>query len=414
MKTITAISYEKLVIFLSLLLIFVISDSDLNTILYLNINVKKISVFVPVVLAFLSIIVFKNRKIKLDCIFVLLILRIPFFLLHPLILGEFRKSYFANYLIVMLAPFIYQATIEIQSNTKELIQSIIKFSVIIIFLQLVATVLITATQSVPLYQYKSHLVIPVGASNYIAAILLLYTFISLITLKSKIYFLFCIIGIVLTLSNGAVLSLCGVLMFTFFILIKDKKINNTKIVKNTLIVISIIVTLVIIMNLFNIDSYILKSLTRFNRLLQIVGISNDNSLFGNVNIDNGRNSIFSDTINIIFEQNILIGGGLGVISDKTKIHNWFMQGLLNGGIIGTLLYYYPIFILIKRFWKNRKNDYSLGMLLAIMSSLLHGLIEPNYFTASFECIIWLLCGLVCNLLNTMKGNENNDSNMRNC
>jgi len=386
-------NFSYYLMLLSVIAILIVTDTSMTSILAFNLVGKKIVIFAMVLGLYGLIILFLNRRIKADLIFILLCLRIPFFLVQPLIYSGFNESFFANYLIVIIAPIVYQMVILIEVDSNKLLKGLLKYSIIIIIIQLFSVYIESISKSVPVYMFKSNLLIPVGGSNYIAAILLILGIMSLKVFDNKFYVAVSFLGIFLTLSNSGIFTMLLTLIIVF--INHRQKVQLKKTMKLLIKALVIVGLLVFVINYTRNFEYVESIFSRYTKMIDsIFNIRSFNNT-STFDISNGRINIFSNSIKMIAERPIL-GWGLGIVENveySGKVHNWVLQGLLNGGLIGLLIYILPLQLAVGKMWKTRKLDYSYYGLLVIFASLLQGLVEPNYFTPTIELLIWLIIGI---------------------
>jgi hypothetical protein len=212
-----------------------------------------------------------------------------------------------------------------------------------------------------------------GQSNYISIFLgffFLYEFIS----RKKYWLFFVIIsliGVFLTLSRGAILSIAFSIIVYIIIILYNSQVNKLKSIISILFVIS--------------AAYYLFSNT-------IIGIE----LFTQINYgfetgnSSGRDVLIENAIKQIVNQPF----GSGIVLDNDP-HNVIFKtlrdlGILVGPIYITLLLY-PVYHLFNlRSYKY--SNTTIGLLIGYLSVILHSMVEIFYFNSS--SIIWTIFTLV--------------------
>jgi len=386
-------------ILITIIGMLVITDLSYS-ILSLVILEKRIYIFLAIIIFYLIIILLFNQNIVLDIIFVTLFLRVPFYLIHPIFFNSFNESFLSNYIIVIIPIIVYQLIVGIGVNKNKLIKSIVAISISIMFIQTSYVFLNSVLNAVPDYLFKSTLVIPLGASNYIAAIFIILGLMSMAIMKTKFFALLSLVGIFLTLSNSGIITSVVVIIILF--IRNFKKIKTKYLLLIFLSSIFVVLSLIFAFNYFFDNNYLI---TVFDRYINLINGAID-LLNGrqspSADITNGRIQIYEDTFNLFLEKP-LFGWGIGIVENLTsKVHNWLLQSLINGGLVGTVIYFLPLGIASVKLFYSKHNKLAFYMLLVIFASLFQGMVEPNYFTPTVEFYLWLFIGYTL----TISHNEN--------
>lgn len=238
---------------------------------------------------------------------------------------------------------------------------------------------------------KSLLKVSIGGSNYIAAHLIV-CFIYLIlsrdrsTNKYKHFTIaITLIAIILTISFGALVSL-----LTITLLIMKKKIIR---VKNIVILFIIGAVLIAILNgiLINIaDNNIFSSiLLNINKKIQYLLEGNYTRLLA------GRNLIYNFAIQVGMEKPIFGHSNfLYYFGVETRTHNWVIDSFITKGIVGTTFFISIVYYVMKRINTFIKLDHRLiAVKYTLAIGLIHGLVEPNFFSRSYDFLWWLIAGI---------------------
>ncbi|MBS4212687.1 O-antigen ligase family protein [Neobacillus rhizophilus] len=222
------------------------------------------------------------------------------------------------------------------------------------------------------YALKVASVTLMGESNYISIFLgffFLYEFIS----RKKYWILFVLIsilGIFLTVSRGAILSISFSLIVYIIITLFNSKVNKFK------TILSILFVIFIALFLFN------KTIVGVQLLTQLTyGFETGNSA--------GRDVLLHNAI-LQFLSNPF---GSGIVLDNDP-HNVIIKSLRDLGIIFGPIYItlllYPLYYLFN-YKVIRYSNTTIALLVGYFSVIIHSLVEIFYFNSS--SIIWTVCTL---------------------
>ncbi len=76
-----------------------------------------------------------------------------------------------------------------------------------------------------------------------------------------------------------------------------------------------------------------------------------------------------------------------------RTHNLVFESLIKFGLVGTAINVVLITYLIRIYRKNGKNNiYKRAIFIALVGGVIHGLVEPNFFTMHFELFVWTMIG----------------------
>ena len=75
-----------------------------------------------------------------------------------------------------------------------------------------------------------------------------------------------------------------------------------------------------------------------------------------------------------------------------RTHNVVLESLLLYGLIGTILNLAICIILIKKVLNRKKSRKIFPYIMTIIAVLIHGMVEPNFFTMHFEPFVWMIFG----------------------
>lgn len=291
--------------------------------------------------------------------------RILYFILNSLFYID-DWSRFINYLIIIsIMPMLYICLNNL-TESKRLFYWILKSSIIVLSIQIISTFILIVISGHGLYQVKALINIPIAYSNAIATIILMHLCLSFILLNNKIYFFLCVIDLLCTLSKAG--FLVGIFVVSILLILSVKSGKNILFIgMGTLI-------LTILFMLF--QKYFSTYFVSYQNAINDLYTNNFNAL------NNGRTDIYKTYISNI-KANIIFGNGLGsTVGKEGMAHNFILQSMSFGGLIGTLIYFFPFIYLL--FFKriNKKIRISIIMLLIVM--ICHGFVENVFFTLPTE------------------------------
>ncbi|MFE3976614.1 MULTISPECIES: O-antigen ligase family protein [unclassified Peribacillus] len=235
----------------------------------------------------------------------------------------------------------------------------------------------------------------IGASNYLASILLLPFFISLtaifnnkFSLKNLLLLLVIGVAIIFTASRTA-LFVAIVLSATYVIL--DVIINkNTRFTKK-------VFSLILILFGAGVIYYIGKDfLTEMIQSGRFDNLSEQSNLLS-------RFQIFQEYLDAFLNHPFVGNGFLNVngLNEYYLAHNFILQVLGDNGFI-SLLIYIGLLITIYRYLNSRYNattnidlkSFILGYKRGFLAVLIHGMLEPNFGTKLFMIYIFIGLGII--------------------
>ncbi len=107
------------------------------------------------------------------------------------------------------------------------------------------------------------------------------------------------------------------------------------------------------------------------------------------------------------EDSPLVGKGiLGFSNNWTKYntdpglehypapHNIVLNFWVDTGLLGLVSFFGLIVLALKRGWQNRKNQLALGLALACIALVVHGLVDIPYFKNDLALLFWLLYSFI--------------------
>ena len=305
----------------------------------------------------------------------------------------FESVYRLNVSFIPIFMIVISSYVSKSEEAEELINRIISVFTIWLSLQTIGSVLTTYIQNGILL--KKEIVASIGSSNFIAALLLVCVIYFLLLPKqenSKKYKLTLFIGFIglgFTFSFGSIVTF--ILIMYLYYLTQKKRFSKTTII---IIFITFFVYGIIIM-LYNGILLEMFSNTIFNDFVykatfkvQQISTGNYDAAFA------GRGAVYSSKFELI-TQNPLLGYGTNVESaSQIRSHNWILDSLIYTGVMGTSLYLFLIGYLLLKIRKGRNliNNGNAAY-FALLAGIVHGFIEPNFFSKPFDFVWWLLASI---------------------
>ncbi len=332
------------------------------------------------------------KGIRVHIVSLLIILRFILFFINvrvldlsfPYVLQEFLMSFFSVLIFTYAFNFV--------SNEKEEIKNVLTFFTVVVSAQLLLHYV-----SKDFNINKNKIVAGIGYSNYCATFLLLGVS-YLLFVKTNLFQKFVVglgvIALIMTESFGG----ATVLLIVAIIAIVTKM--NWKSKKSWLIF------------LFAFNLCILGLIFFFNTSLgqpawkRILGKFTYLTNGDYKNLGSSRVFVFKTSLENIKEHpwfgpivNIINSSSGRIFAIKT--HNIFLESLLNYGIVGTIINVLIVVLLVfgARKTKNKGDGYR-GAIVSVIAVLIHGLVEPNFFTLHFEMFLWLIIGSMLNTSDT--------------
>lgn len=332
-----------------------------------------------VTVLFLLWVIMKGAMKRIDTAGILLMTRL-FICIVPLLYVSSIVSLSAHYPVVIFTLSAYLIGKSSSWRYEHQIGKIIVIFGIILCVQVIQT-----SQLIPVdyfnLTYKQYMRIPIAASNVIAAyivpilILFIFNYKPSKLVKISIISLF-VFALVLTKSRGGIVSLIltYVIYFVFFK-------YHFRLVYILPIVLALSIGVYFILDIPEVKMFML-------------GFSADSSSIDVNSLSSNRLELFSEEFNR-FLKHPLFGNGM-IFNADTSIsgsHNLFIELLVQSGLVGTLTYIIPIVIVFRRSI-SIKTKHSIGWLMFLIATLLHGMVEVNFFNYSTDIIFWSVCGLV--------------------
>lgn len=377
-------SWSNIFLLLSLLMFAFVTNSNANimaeapVVWYITGEAILYALFLVVVFFPLSILF---KKIKIDGVAIILALRC-FVCFIPLlyVTGDLR-SFSSHYLVTYYSVFVYLIALNdskanILNNTK---------IVVIWGLILIVQVFITFVRiefSYFDYGYKSSMSIPLASSNGIGAYIvpIMFLFFYSVKVDNKIKYLILalfVVATILTRSRGGIVCVI-ITYFIYKVSIKHKI---------SIIYIFFILSLIALIIIFALK---IPEIEQF-----FLGFTSADEALDANNLSSGR----VDLIEFELERWLnhpVFGNGM-IFNDTTTLsgaHNFIVDLLAQGGLVGLLTYLIPLTIVFKKAYRYRKNNEVLGWMMCVIALLIYGLFEANMFTYPNELLLWTACGII--------------------
>ena len=362
-----------------LLVFLVFAESRVDAVGSIYIPLQRISLL-TIILALLIFATLLKRRISVDfLIFGILLLRAPFYYVISIPDMSQRTAFQAHFMIILIGPIMFICIYAIVvTQPGRILEYLLKISTVVIAVQVHSIILWLFLSGHSLYKIKTQIGIPLGYSNTIASIVLIQVFLCYFLLKNRFYFVISITSLLCTFSKAAFLVFI-VMMFLVLLFDAARK-------KRIGIILGYVAGIAILLFLLNyLFSYYFEV---YRRTLDALWT---NDL---MSINNERMRIFTGYLEDISLRPFL-GWGLGKYRTIQGMgHNLFLQSLFSGGIVGTVMYYAPIAVILRRAfrWKDKKMRVALYMVVLVAAA--HGFVENVFFTVPGEFFFWLYVTLI--------------------
>lgn len=237
------------------------------------------------------------------------------------------------------------------------------------------------------YYYKNNLILPIGGSNAIAAIIIPCFSYLLCTLESKtnkvIVFILALFSVILTKSRSGIIAL--IIMF-FMVEILKKNIDIKKIFKFLIII--TLSSIIFILLFKNSDTLISVFSKTNNTVLE-------------------RFERWSTSFELFIEHPIF---GVSYLVQRADInpHNWIMNILASNGLMGIILAFLLFLSTYNKLKGNMDDNIIIGALCFVLAILLQGLGEITLFTSRTDFFFWFMVGIAMKEVSIQKNNRNID------
>lgn len=291
------------------------------------------------------------------------------------VLGEI--VYFGNYLLYVLELFFYLSCMS--TFTRRIEEPFLKVLKLFTLLVAIETIIQSIIGVMPRCEYistwyKSNMVIPIGASNTLSAIILPFLVAELFnkekTKYAIIYVIIATIAIVLTKSRFAM----GILFVAYFMKLLRSK---NKVVLIFFLGLSLLGLVYII--------------GEYGELIKTVaiGFSDEVTTGGTLNkLSSGRLGDYAIYFSKIFDYPLF---GYGPNYERSRAHNIIIDVLYQNGIIGLLMFFVPLLLLIRKPKYNLQDSTYNYLRIVVIVFLIQSLGEISFFTDIVCDFLFLSC-----------------------
>lgn len=328
----------------------------------------KVSIVMFAVTMFGLLLVVTNKKIKLDTILLILLVRLLLYFI-PMI---YMKESFA--LGTALAVFQCFIVYFIGLNLKIDFSGYIKILILVSLFIICEEVYVLINRGITIFSpsLKYYMVLPLGRYNYITCFLLPIYFLVDSYYKSKrakvvllklAYMLLILFGI---LATGSKLSL---LIFVGYIFMK-----SIRMIKKNFILAFLGVSFIIV--------FLIANGSMFSKYFTTATFA-------------PRLNVYYEGIHLFLKHPILGRGAVPYqIYDAVSAHNFILEALIQTGIIGAILYLAVLILVIKIFRSIKDKKLKRVSLTFLIGVLVQGLAEPALFGLCFDTFFWLCIGFL--------------------
>ena len=357
------------VIAILIFLSFVLIGSNENAqgdiyVFFINFN----KTYVLVVLLFLGLLISTKCNIAFDNISLYLVFRFAAVVLSSIILilsNQFQTEYQLGILMAFVVCVI--AYLLGQKIEKSFIAKVLFCCMVVICMQLIVTYIGRRLSFGNIVEIKWWMRIPFGQTNTVGCLVVgMMAYIVSSNIKKVIKLLSLVIAficIVFTVSRSGFLIYC---LYCFYIFIKwTSHLRMRTLVRGLFFCVALISI--------------------------IIYFWSESNLFERFNFDSltsSRLQVYKEGIELFLKYPLTgVSAFKFHIYDAVKAHNWILESLIESGIVGSIFYFYAIYLVYKSVKKKNKAYVSF-----IVIYLLHGMVEPNLFTVGLDTFFWLLVG----------------------
>lgn len=380
-------------LFISISLLLLISSKQLPFSIYVPSMpfLDTVAFFIPIIFSLLLLAI--NENLKFDFVSLLLFFRILFSFL-TIILNKVPFYSGMKSIIIFVTAF---SSYTIWRNiAKEIdinkLKHFINYFILLLSIQTISIFSLSYFESSVVL--KQFIEVPIGSSNFIAANLLIgIVFLQFNFKKSKFDVSIIFLGLVsllLTYSFGAIISLFIILFIGFNVNEKEKTLIKQ------LFNVSMFIGLMFFLYNFFIN-YSPSQDNFLNNIFRNISMKLNQLQDGNIErLFSGRITLFNNSIDNL-KKNPILGSYYGIdYNEQSNVmtHNLFLEALSSFGLLGFFTLFSSLSIVMFRMFNNIKKNNLLitPLFLALLSGIIHGFIEPNFFSLSFEFIWWTIAG----------------------
>ncbi len=336
-----------------------------------------------------------RKSWRFDSVSKILIIRLFFACITMIFMSASPYGSIKALIVIFVSFLSYYVFINASKLISDMVfSSLISFYLIIISVQTIISY--NTNSAFAAHLTKNLIEIPIGSSNYIATHIIVCVVFLFYNKNKTIFnvvaFLLGSVALLLTFSFGALIAVASILIIKSLFFYAGSKI----------------IQFLTLLPLFLALAYLLliyfPNYTQGNDNLTTVintAISKKIVYFLDGNYDrvlSDRFVIFSDAWDD-FLENPIIGSSEGVEfrgRENFRSHNLFLEALSKYGTLGFLTLLFPIVIIFKKLIQHlrimKKDDVASACLLALMAGVIHGLVEPNFFSLQFEFLWWSIAG----------------------
>lgn len=332
---------------------------------------KSLYILVLGLVGLIGSLIFSNSyMVRFDKVTKLLSIRIVLFVLSNIIIltfglvnTTFQSGILLAYIVCLIFYYLGSSI-----DCKHFLSNLCFLSICIITAQLIQTFVGRQFGFSDTNNMKWWMVIPIGQTNtvgcYVFGMLVYYWCSSDKKIVKCISLFLSITAILLTYSRSGLIML---LVFILYLIISDlRHSKHNKAIKVVLYFLIVLCVLMIFVTNF----------------VDVFGRFTFNSMSAT------RLKVYSEGFRL-FLNNIVTGVGAYQfhIYDAYKAHNWILESFIESGLVGGVLYVYTMY----KVYKSIKLR-NINMLPFFLFYLIHGLVEPNLFSTTFDAFFWLLVG----------------------
>lgn len=338
------------------------------------------------VLVFTAYILYNKKTPRIGIIPVMLAVRAFISITNGFIIDDLTNA-MSYELLTLSNVMVFVCVKNYFCNNWDIVKDILVAFTLIASLQLFLCIFLNGSDKNGIYAI-------VGASNYVATFLLLgctYLMFIKTTIYEKVVVITGLIALLATQSFGAYVALV-VVAIIFFTKTFDWRSKKT---------LAYLCLLIIVVTLF----FLVFFTTSFGRPILDKIADKLGYLFSGdfKSFSSSRTELYSFSWKNI-SRNIFFGNisnydpslAVDYRFQNFMTHNVILESLLRYGIVGTVInvavFVYILYKGIKNLKKYNLAEY-FACLIVIIAITIHGMVEPNYFTADFGRFFWLIAGM---------------------
>lgn len=373
--------------------ILLLSDKEL----FFSISLQRYPALDTIISIFLIVfgaIFMHKRSLKIDYISMLLFARMSFSLVTAMLVSASPYATVKAICVFVAALFGYNVFLNKSKDIRDgEFSTLISIYLLIISIQTIGLYLVNFIKLSVVS--KSIIEIPIGKSNLIAThVLICIIFLYSNDFKNifkSITLVMGLVSLIISFSFGALISLFSVLIIKNVLFQKHIKMRH-------IIGIIILVLMLFYMIFVYYPNY------NFNNSI-LLNIYTNISIKINYFLMGNYERLFSDRF-VLYEESWrkftdspIFGSFEGLNfrgRDNYRSHNLFLEALSSYGIVGFLTLILPLYGVMNKILKfikrNREFNIIMTCFLALVAGIIHGLVEPNFFSLEYEFLWWSIAG----------------------